>query len=82
MNTEISQANNATRNAEVTPRFGIRVSAPPQDPFTRIVGEDWNTVHWFGTREERDQQMQEMAARHRYSRRGDLPSIVLEPIER
>jgi hypothetical protein len=82
MNAEISQPNNATRPAGTTPRFGIRVSAPPEDPFTRLVGKDWQTFHWFETREERDIAMQDMAARHRYSRIGDVPSIVLEPVER
>jgi hypothetical protein len=82
MSTEISQSNNATRPAGAERRFGIRVSAPPQDPFTRLVGEDWHTLHWFETRAERDRAMQDMAARHRYSRIGDVPSIVLEPIER
>lgn len=79
---EISQPNNAKRPADAARRFGIRVSAPPGDPFTRLVGEDWATFHWFATREERDRAMGEMAARHRYSRIGDVPSIVLEPVER
>lgn len=79
---ELSQPNNATRPASAEPRFGIRISAPPQDPFTRLVGKDWQTTQWFATREERDRVMQDMGARHRYSRRGDVPSIVLEPIER
>jgi hypothetical protein len=63
-------------------RFGIRVSAPAQDPFIRLVGGDWHTFHWFATREERDRAMQDMAMRHRYSRTEDAPSIVLEPVER
>ncbi|MCC7257044.1 MAG: hypothetical protein IT486_01605 [Gammaproteobacteria bacterium] len=63
-------------------RFGIRVSAPPGDPFRRLVGEDWHSFRWFATREDRDRTMQEMAERHRYSRIGDVPSIVLEAVER
>jgi hypothetical protein len=82
MTVEISQPNNATRPADADCRFGIRVSAPPQDPFARLVGQDWHTFHWFVSREERDRAMQDMAARHRYSRSGDLPSIVLDPVER
>jgi len=79
---EISQPNNATGDNGRERRFGIRVSAPPGDPFTRLVGRDWHSFHWFATREERDRAMQEMGARHRYSRIGDVPSIVLEPVER
>ena len=82
MNREISQPNNATRAADAERRFGIRVSAPPQDPFRRLVGQDWHTYHWFPTREERDRALQDMGERHRYSRSGDVPSIVLEPVER
>jgi hypothetical protein len=79
---EISQPNNATRVESGERRFGIRVSAPPEDPFTRLVGRSWHTFHWFTTAEERDRVMREMGARHLYSRIGDAPSIVLEPVER
>ena len=63
-------------------RFGIRVSAPPGDPFRRLVGDDWHSFRWFASRADRDRTMQEMAERHLYSRIGDLPSIVLEAVER
>ena len=33
-------------------------------------------------REERDRVMQDMGHRHRYSRIGDVPTIILDPIER
>ena len=81
-NVEISQPNNAVGKPSAEKRFGIRVSAPPTDPFTRLVGADWHSIHWFATAAERDSVMQEMGARHRYSRIGDVPSIVLEPVER
>ena len=79
---EISQPNNAVGTPAGEQRFGIRVSAPPTDPFARLVGPDWHTFHWFATRAERDRVMQDMGSRHRYSRIGDAPTIVLEPIER
>lgn len=79
---DLSQAHNVTRIDSGDRRFGIRVSVPPEDPFTRLVGADWHTFHWFATREERDRVMQEMGARHCYSRIGDVPSIMLEPVER
>jgi hypothetical protein len=77
-----NEHNLAIRETPGEPRYGIRVSAAPDDPFTRLVGTDWHNLHWFATREERDQVLADMAARHRYSRIGDVPSIVLEPIER
>ncbi len=79
---EISQPNNATASLAAERRFGIRVSAPSGDPFSRLVGAEWHSFRWFATREERDRAMREMAARHRYSRIGDEPSIVLESVER
>ncbi len=79
---EISQPNNATHAQSGELKFGIRVSAPPEDFFSDLVGKDWHTFHWFATREERDRAMLEMGARHRYSRIGDVPMIVLEPVER
>jgi hypothetical protein len=63
-------------------RFGIRVSLPPGDTFRGILGDDWETFHWFADRPSRDRAMQEMARRHRYSRIGDEPTIVLQAVER
>jgi hypothetical protein len=80
---DISNEHNLTAREHVkVQRFGIRLGVPPEDPFARLVGTDWHAHHWFATREERDAALQEMASRHRYSRRSDAPSIVLEPVER
>lgn len=79
---DISQPNNAAGYVGMEPRFGVRVSAPPGDPFSRLVGADWQSLCWFATPEARDRAMQEMTARHRYSRSSDLPSIVVEAVER
>ena len=79
---EVSQPNNATRDARIERRYGIRVTAPPEDFFSTLVGRDWQTYHWFATREERDHVMRDMGERHRYSRIGDVPTIILEPVER
>jgi hypothetical protein len=58
--------------------FGIRVRLRPGDPFTRLVGADWQKLHWFATERERDEALADMSARHLYSRRGDEPSVVYE----
>jgi hypothetical protein len=79
---EISQPNNATRPAGRDRRYGIRVTAPPDEFFSNLVGRDWETVHWFATAAERDAALAEMGARHRYSRHTDAPTIQLEAIER
>ena len=50
------------------------------DPFTRLVGADWQKLHWFATERERDDALADMAARHAYSRRGDEPAVIYEKV--
>ncbi len=63
---------------ESTKPYGIRVSLRPGDPFARLVGADWQKLHWFATISERDAVLADMAGRHRYSRQGDEPSVLFE----
>jgi len=62
--------------------FGIRVRLLPTDPFRSLVGDDWETQHWYPNRRERDLAIAEMRKRHSYSRIGDEPSLTYEAIER
>ncbi len=62
--------------------YGIRVSLPPGDPFAKLVGADWEMLHWFATERERDHALTDMASRHPYSRRGDEPALVFERVGR
>ena len=79
----ISQPHNQPdQPAEADCRFGLRVRLPPGDTFASLLGDDWETFQWFPDRASRDAAMAEMAKRHRYSRIGDEPSIVLEAVER
>jgi len=61
--------------------YGVRVSLPPGDPFRKLLGADWQTIHWYPTQQERDAALNEMSRRHEYSRQGDKPSLVLEKVE-
>lgn len=63
-------------------RFGIRVSLPADDTFARLLGEDWERVHWYATEEERDNAYDSMAKRHGYYRNTDTPTQVLEKLIR
>ncbi len=62
--------------------YGIRVSLRPGDPFARLVGADWQKLHWFATISERDAVLADMAGHHLYSRQGDEPSVLFEKTSR
>ena len=62
--------------------YGIRVSLPPGDPFRKLLGPDWQRLHWYPTPVERDAAMTEMSRRHEYSRAGDKPALVFQKIEK
>jgi hypothetical protein len=61
--------------------WGIRVSLVPGDPFARLVGADWQKLHWFATERERDVALADMASRHLFSRSGDEPAVRFERIQ-
>lgn len=63
-------------------RFGIRVTLPGTDTFSRMLGEDWETIHWYPTEAERDRAYRRMAERHGYYRDTDTPTQKLEKIVR
>lgn len=62
--------------------FGIRVTLPPTDTFSRMLGSNWETLHWYATEEERDHAFDNMARRHGYYRKTDNPSQILEKVSR
>ena len=62
--------------------YGVRVSLPGSDPMQKLLGSEWNRVHWYATAEERDARMAEMSRRHEYSRVTDSPSLVFEKVEK
>lgn len=63
-------------------RFGIRVTLPEGDTMRKILGEDWETLHWYPSEAERDSAFEQMAVRHGYCRNTDSPTQVLEKIIR
>jgi hypothetical protein len=63
-------------------RFGIRVTLPAGDTMGKILGEDWERLHWFSSERERDLAFDNMATRHGYYRDSDTPTQVLEKIVR
>lgn len=63
-------------------KFGIRVALPPGDTFNRMLGESWETLHWYRSEDERDRAYDNMATRHGYYRTTDSPTQVLTKIVR
>ena len=63
-------------------RFGIRVTLPPGDTFARLLGDDWESHHWYASEIERDTAFDQMFKRHGYYRGTDNPTQVLEKIVR
>ena len=76
----IAHEHNLNQPPPDSKQFGIRVRLRARDPFTRLVGADWQKLHWFATERERDAALADMAARHLYSRRGDEPSVVYDKV--
>jgi hypothetical protein len=62
--------------------YGIRVSLPPGDPFRKLLGPEWQRLHWYPSPDERDAAMAEMSRRHEYSRATDKPALVFQKIEK
>jgi hypothetical protein len=79
---DICHSHNLLKPLDQPKPFGIRVRLRPTDTFARLLGADWERLHWYETREERDRALEEMASEHLYSRRGDRPTPVYEAIER
>lgn len=62
--------------------FGIRVTLPANDTLRKVVGDDWERLHWFATEADRDAAFDNMAERHGYYRKTDSPTQVLEKVSR
>jgi hypothetical protein len=76
----ISNEHNLNAPPPAVKPFGIRVRLRARDPFTRLVGADWQKLHWFATEQERDEAFEDMASRHAYSRGGDEPSVIYDKV--
>jgi hypothetical protein len=62
--------------------FGIRVTLPATDTMRKILGDNWERLHWYATEAERDKEFDRMATRHAYYRKTDAPAQVLEKTSR
>jgi len=63
-------------------RHGIRVTLPAGDTLRKILGEEWETLHWYQSKAERDKAFEWLATRHGYYRDTDSPTQILEKLLR
>ena len=63
-------------------KVGIKVSLPAGDTFSKILGDNWERVHWYASEVERDQAFENMDIRHGYYRETDSPTQILQKIVR
>ena len=63
-------------------RYGIRVTLPENDTLRKVLGNDWERLHWYSSELERDKAFENMATRHGYYRHTDSPTQVLEKVVR
>ncbi len=64
-------------------QYGVKVTMPGGDTMAapHLLGDDWQTVRWFDSEEERDEAMADMERQPPYYRRGDSPTVRLEKVE-
>lgn len=62
--------------------WGIRLSLPADDPLRPLLGDDWHEYQWFAREAERDAKLAQLRRQFVYYRKGDLPSFVLERVNR
>ena len=77
----ISHEHNLREPLPASRPFGIRVTMPPSDPLRNLVGGDWEKIHWFATRAERDAWVRQMSGRYVYFRPGDRPTLEFSTID-
>ena len=78
----IANPQNLSRGPEPTVRpYGICVKLRRGDPFSLLVGNDWQKLHWYATARDRDEALADMSRRHEFSRLGDQPALAFEKVE-
>jgi hypothetical protein len=61
--------------------YGIRVRLRRNDPFRKLLGDDWAREHWFASSAERDARLAEMSGCYVYFRPGDAPALDFERVD-
>jgi hypothetical protein len=64
--------------------FGIRITLTESNPMRRahLLGDEWESVHWFASAQERDDAYADMTRHLPNYRQGDTVGQVFEKIQR
>lgn len=61
--------------------YGIRITLKRDTPFRRLLGDDWQKVHWYATADARDAALLHMTSQPGVYRIGDIADVVFEKTE-
>lgn len=78
----ISNEHNLASPRGLEKPYGIRVTLNNEDPFRNLIDAGWEKFHWFRSESERDSVFDDMRGEHRYSRKGDRPSLIFEKVSK
>ena len=65
-------------------KYGIRITLTEENPMSlpHLLGDDWESVHWYDSENERETAMVHLSRRLPNYRRGDEIAQVFTRIER
>ncbi|MDZ7841609.1 MAG: hypothetical protein U5R46_12475 [Gammaproteobacteria bacterium] len=65
-------------------KYGIRITLTEDNPMraAHLLGEDWEAYRWYDDPGTRDEALENMRTRLPNYRLGDVPSQIVEPVER
>ena len=64
-------------------RFGIRITLKEGNPMAlpHLLGEDWESTHWYESEDERDRALADMSRQLPNYRKGDIAAQVFTKIQ-
>jgi hypothetical protein len=80
---DICHSHNRRAGLQSGPRaYGLRLSLPPGDTMTALLGENWHSFEWFHSEAERARRIAELKTQFAYYRKGDRATYVIEKVDR
>ena len=65
-------------------RFGIRIEMMPTHTLraAHLLGQDWDSMRWYASEQERDHALADLQRGITYYRNGDAPNLVWSKVDR